>query len=139
MAKTKPKQAARKNIKKAQTARKTKSRSERPKAQTKGTKRAKPGATGEGEYYHIQIRPTDEFTTFRTQDVGEKGGIERVAGQRSDGSWETQEWLVNKDLAHVEQGRLIPDSQDAQDVLKDLGSTPEHIEGDRFQAKPGTS
>jgi hypothetical protein len=101
-----------------------------------GKKRAKPGATGEGEYYHIQIRPTEEFTTFRTHDVGEKGGIQRVAGQREDGAWETQKWLISKDLAHVEQGRLVPDSQAARDVLDDLGSAPEHLEGDRFRAKP---
>jgi hypothetical protein len=101
-----------------------------------GRKRAKPGATGEGEYYHVQIRPTEGFTTFRTHDVGEKGGIQRVAGQREDSSWETQKWLISKDLAHVERGRLVPDSQAARELLDDLGSAPEHLEGDRFQAKP---
>jgi hypothetical protein len=69
-----------------------------------GKQRAKPGATGEGEYYHIQIRPTERFATFRTHDVGEKGGIQRVAGQRKNGSWETQKWLISKDLAHAERG-----------------------------------
>jgi hypothetical protein len=101
-----------------------------------GKQREKPGATGEGEYYHIQIRPTEGFATFRTHDVGEKGGIQRVAGQREDGSWETQKWLISKDLAHVEQDRLVPDSRAARDVLDELGSAPEHIEGDRFRAKP---
>jgi hypothetical protein len=119
MATTKQKHAAKRTVRKAG-----------------GKRRAKPGATGEGEYYHIQIRPTERFATFRTHDVGEKGGIQRVAGQREDGTWETQKWLISKDLAHVEQGQLIPDTQDAREVLDDLGSEPEHIEGDRFRAKP---
>jgi hypothetical protein len=101
-----------------------------------GKKREKPGASGEGQYYHVEIQPAGPFTSFRTQDVGEKGGIQRVAGQRADGSWETQKWLISKELAHVEQGRLIPDHEDAQEVLDDLGSAPVHIEGDRFRAKP---
>jgi hypothetical protein len=102
-----------------------------------GKKREKPGASGEGQYYHIEIRPAGPFTSFRTQDVGEKGGIQRVAGQREDGSWDTQKWLISKDLAHVEQGRLIPDHEDAREVLDELGSAPVLIEGDRFRAKSG--
>lgn len=102
-----------------------------------GKKREKPGATGEGQYYHIEIRPTGQFTTFRTHDVGEKGGIQRVAGQREDGTWDTQKWLISKELAHVEQGRLIPDHEDAREVLDDLGPGPMQIEGDRFRARPG--
>lgn len=104
----------------------------------RGKKREKPGATGEGKYYHIEIRPREQFTLFRTQDVGEKGGIQRVAGQRDDGSWETQTWLIGKELAHVEQGRLVPDAEAAREVLDDLEAAPEPIEGDRFRATPKT-
>jgi len=101
-----------------------------------GSRRAKPGSTGGGNFYHIEIRPKTDFRTFRTQDVGRKGGIERVAGRRSDGSWETQKWLVAKALAHVERGRLVPDNEHARKVLEELGSKPIHIEGDRFKAAP---
>ena len=104
-----------------------------------GKKRKKPGATGQGDYYHIEIRPSKEFTTFRTHDVGEKGGLQRVAGQRADGSWETQKWLVSKDLAHTAEGRLVADADDAQELLDELGSVPEQVEGDRFQAQPETA
>ncbi len=98
--------------------------------------REKPGATGEGEFYHIEVRPKQEFTSFRTHDVGEKGGIERVAGQREDGSWDDQKWLISKEMAHVENGKLIPDTTDAGEVLNALGSQPVQVEGDRFKAEP---
>lgn len=73
---------------------------------------------------------------FRTQDVGRPGGIERVAGKRSSGSWDTQKWLISKRLAHVEGDRLVPDNSDAREILDDLGSAPVRIRGDRFRASP---
>jgi len=99
-------------------------------------RRAKPGSTGEGDFYHIEVRPKTDFRTFRNQDVGRKGGIERVAGKRSTGSWDTQKWLIGKELAHVEDGRLVPDSEHARKVLAELGSKPVHVGGDRFKAAP---
>ncbi len=99
--------------------------------------RAKPGSSGEGDFFHVEVRPASAFETFRTQDVGTKGGIERVAGQRKSGSWATQKWLISKHHAHVENGWLIADSEDARQVLEGLGSAPRHVEADRFAAKPG--
>jgi hypothetical protein len=136
MATTKQKQAARKNIKKAQEVWRGASSRERSRAQPEGRARAKPGTTGKGEYYHIEVRSRKEFTTFRTQDVGERGGIQRVAGKRGSGSWDTQKWLISKDEAHLEGERLVPDTKEARDVLKTLGSKPAHISGDRFKAAP---
>lgn len=104
-------------------------------SEARGHGRAKPGTTGEGEFYHIEVRPRSEFVSFRTQDVGEKGGIERVAGRRTSGSWDTQKWLISKERAHVEDGRLVPDSPDAKDLIEKLGATPVHVRGDRFKAK----
>jgi hypothetical protein len=52
--------------------------------------RKKPGSAGKGDYYHIEVRPKSEFVSFRTQDVGRKGHIQRVAGKRSSGSWSTR-------------------------------------------------
>jgi hypothetical protein len=99
------------------------------------TGRAKPGTTGKGEFFHIEVRPKSQFKTFRNQDVGKKGGLERVAGKRASGSWDTQKWLISKEHAHVERGRLVPDTADARKVLASLGSAPRHISGDRFKAK----
>lgn len=99
-------------------------------------RRAKPGATDEGKFYHIELRPRSDFRTFRTQDVGGKGGIERVAGKRSDGTWDTQKWLVAKSLAHVSGKRLVPDHEHARALIEQFRSRPVQISGDRFKASP---
>ena len=106
------------------------------KTKTKGRKRAKPGARGGGDFFHIQVRPRSEFVTFRNQDVGRRGGIERVAGRRANGSWDTQKWLIGKNEAHRAGKRLAADSAGARKVLGTLGSAPRHLGGDRFIAKP---
>jgi hypothetical protein len=121
MATDKQRQAAKKNIKKAQP---------------EGRARKKPGTTGEGNYYHVEVRPKDEFTAFRTQDVGDGGHLQRVAGKRSSGSWATVKWLIGKEDAHVEGGKLVPDTRDAKDLIKKLGSEPIRKRGDLFEAKP---
>lgn len=104
-------------------------------AQPQGRSRAKPGSRGGGEFFHIEVRPRRQFKTFRTQDVGRKGGIERVAGKRGSGSWNTQKWLISKEHAHREGRRLVADTADARKVLKTLGAPPTHLNGDRFKAK----
>ena len=100
------------------------------------TRRAKPGARGHGGFFHIQVRPRTEFVFFRNQDVGRRGGIERVAGRRANGSWDTQKWLIGKSEAHRAGKKLAPDTAAARKVLKQLGSVPRHLGGDRFIAKP---
>ncbi len=104
--------------------------------QLEGRRRAKPGTKGEGQYFRIIIRPKEEFAAFRIHDVGKTGHIQRLAGKRSSGSWDTQAWLISKEDAHNKDGKLVPDSEDAKRVLERLGSEPEHLEGDRFKAKP---
>jgi len=98
-------------------------------------RRAKPGATGRGAFFHIEVRPKRAFESFRTQDVGRQGGIERVAGKRASGSWSTQKWLIGKRHAHLARGRLVADTAAARKVLALLGSAPTHLSGDRFRAK----
>ena len=108
---------------------------EPPSLQPKRRKRAKPGTKGEGDYFRINVRSKDEFTTFRYQDVGEKGHILRLAGRRSSGSWDTQVWLISKDDAHLEGDTLVADSDDARRLIETLGSKPELVKGDVFEAK----
>jgi len=86
MATQKQRAAARRNIRKAQAVWKSMSSGEHSRAQPEGRKRQKPGRAGGGEYFHIGVRSKDEFVTFRTQDVGEPGHIQRVAGKRRSGS-----------------------------------------------------
>lgn len=135
MATARQRQAAKKNIKKAQARWKSMSSSEHSRAQPEGRERKRPASTGEGNFYHIEVRPKTEFKTFRTQDVGDTGHLERVAGKRESGSWATVKWLVSKEDAHVEDGKLVPDTKDAKDLIKKLGSQPVHMSGDRFKAK----
>jgi hypothetical protein len=135
MATTKQRTAARRNVDKARRTWQGMSSRTRARRQPEGRARAKPGVRGSGAFFHVEVRPKREFATFRTQDVGKAGGIERVAGKRSSGSWDTQKWLIGKDHAHREGRRLVPDSLDAHKVLKALGAPPVHISGDRFKAK----
>jgi hypothetical protein len=135
MASEKQREAARRNIKKAQAAWKAMSNTEHARAQPQGRGRKKPGTTGGGEFFRIEVRPKSEFVTFRTQDVGEPGGIERLAGKRPSGSWDTQAWLVSKQDAHLEGNKLVPDTQDARDLFGKLGSEPVHVKADIFKAK----
>lgn len=97
---------------------------------------AKPGATGGGRFFHIELRPSRDFVGFRVQDVGGPGGVERVAGQRPNGSWDTAKWLVEKTHAHLDGDHLVADSLEAEKLLASLGSAPVHVAGDRFKARP---
>ncbi len=103
---------------------------------TSRTKRAEPGSRGQGNYYHVEVRPDQDFVTYRTQDVGDPGHLQRVAGKRESGSWATVKWLIDKNDAHVEGDSLVGDTQEAKDLLKKLGSNPMHKKGDVFEAKP---
>jgi hypothetical protein len=136
MATEKQREAARRNIRKAQAAWQSMSHEQHARAQPEGRGRQKPGTTGEGAYYRITVRPKEDFVTFRTHDIGEPGHIQRVGAKRGSGSWDTQAWLISKEDAHVEGGKLIPDTEEAKKVLADLGSKPRHVEGDIFEAKP---
>ena len=135
MATEKQVEAAKKNIKKAQDAWQRMSSGEHSKSQPEGRERAKPGEEGTGDFYRIVVRPKSEFETFRNQDVGEKKGIERLAGQRANGSWDTQAWLISKRFAHVENGKLVGDNADAREVIAEA-SPVTYKEGDIFEGKP---
>jgi hypothetical protein len=132
----KQRSAARINIHKAQAAWAAMSSRQHAAAQPEGRMRKKPGTGGEGNYYHVEVRRSEDFVTFRTQDVGEPGHIQRVAGKRDSGSWDTVKWLISKDDAHVERAHLVADSSEAKKVLLQLGARPVHLKGDIFEAKP---
>jgi len=131
----KQRQAARENVKKAQAKWQSMSKRQHSLAQPEGRKRAQPGSTGEGEYFRIEVRPSGDFTSFRNQDVGEPGGLQRISGRRASGSWATQAWLISKKEAHIEGDELVPDSDHVKNLLGTLGSKPEHKKGDIFTAK----
>ncbi|HYK08762.1 MAG TPA: hypothetical protein VEW42_04670 [Candidatus Eisenbacteria bacterium] len=136
MASKKQSDAAKKNIKKAQQAWKKMTSRQHSLAQPQGKSRKRPGEVGEGMYFRVVVRPKSEFVTFRNHDVGRKGGaLQRLAGKRQSGSWDTQAWLINKKSAHIQGDILVADSHDVQDLLDTLGSKPVHVKGDIFKAK----
>lgn len=136
MATRKQTKAAKKNIKKAQKAWKGMTKRERSIAQPQGRARKKPGTTGAGKFYRIMVRPKGEFKSFRVQDVGGTGGLERLAGRRTSGSWDTVSWLVEKKDAHVKNGHLIITDPKAKSVLKNISGHIYHVKGDIFRAHP---
>lgn len=104
-------------------------------------RRKAPGSTGKGKFYRIELRPKGEFKSFRVQDVGKKGGLERLAGHRPSrkgkaGSWDTVTWLIGKDKAHVERGHLKIDGAKDKSVLKQIKGPIVHVRGDIFHAHP---
>ncbi len=137
MASKKQRNSAKKNVKKAQEAWKAMSRRQRALAQPQGRARTKPGMGGAGKFYRIEIRPKGQFTSFRTQDVGRKGGLERIAGRRSSGSWATATWLVSKTHAHIASGKLVVDNKKERESLaKAVRGPVTHVKGDVFRAHP---
>ncbi|MBI2546789.1 hypothetical protein HYV81_06445, partial [Candidatus Woesearchaeota archaeon] len=117
MATQKQRKAAKRNIRKVLSKWESMSPRSRSKAQPKGRRRAKPRTRGTGNFYRIVVRPEEEFVTFRNHDIGESGHIQRLAGKRSSGTWDTQAWLISKDDAHVEDDMLVPDTKDARDLI----------------------
>jgi hypothetical protein len=92
MATATQKQAGKSNIRKAQRS------PSRPGFGRRG--RAKPGTRGGGQFFRIEVAPARRFVAFRYHDVGKKRGVERIAGQRQDGTWET----AGKGLAAIKRG-----------------------------------
>jgi hypothetical protein len=138
MATRKQKSAAKKNVRKAQKAWKGMTKRQRSLAQPEGRSRRKPGTTGKGKFFRIEIRPKAQFTSFRVQDVGKKGGLERLAGRRSSGSWSTVSWLLSKEKAHVGPNHtlVIDDKKDKASLAKAISGKVKWVKGDVFSAHP---
>jgi hypothetical protein len=68
-------------------------------------------------YFAIIIIPKNQFCSFCMQHVGRSGGLQRIAGKLNDGSWRTHAWLISKNDAHIEGGKIVPDSKEAKNLL----------------------
>jgi hypothetical protein len=136
MASKKQKRAASRNIRKAQAKWRSMSRRQHARAQPQGRGRKKPGTGGKGKYYRVVVRPKSQFSSFRVHDVGRKGHVQRLAGRRRNGSWDTQAWLIAKTDARVSGGALVGKTASAKSVISKLGAKPKKVKGDVFRAKP---
>lgn len=90
---------------------------------------------GKGKFYRVIIRDKSDFVMFRNHDVGGQGHIERLAGKRASGRWSTVSWLIDKNEAHISNGILVGDTEDAKNVLKKLRRKPKHVKGDIFDSR----
>ena len=133
MASTKQKRAAKKNIKKASAKWRSMSSRQRALAQPQGRARKKPGTGGKGKYYRVVVRPKGQFSSFRLHDVGRKGHIQRLAGKRRGGGWDTQAWLIAKTDATMRNGRLVGKTKAAKQVLARLSKKPRKTKGNLFK------
>ncbi|HEY0979678.1 MAG TPA: hypothetical protein VGE23_02470 [Candidatus Paceibacterota bacterium] len=109
-----------------------------PKKKAAAQKRRAPGTGPDALFYRIEVRPGRDFKMFRTQDVGQKGGLERVAGKRASGSWDTQAWLISKKSAHVTSaGRLVIDDPEEREAIESaVGGPIVRLKSGIFRAKP---
>jgi len=57
------------------TSRKTSSTTTSGKESHSTSSRRSPGSGGQGEYFHVEVRPGEEFVTYRTQDVGDRKSV----------------------------------------------------------------
>lgn len=109
-----------------------------PKKKVSAHKRRAPGTGPDALFYRIELRPSRDFAAFRTQDVGKKGGLERVAGKRPSGSWDTQAWLISKKSAHVTRaGQLVIDDPEEREAIENaVGGPIMQLKSGIFRAKP---
>ncbi|MDP2625219.1 MAG: hypothetical protein Q8P27_03465 [Candidatus Peregrinibacteria bacterium] len=98
--------------------------------------RKEPGSTGEGRYFHVEVKPSKDFTSFTTHDVGRKGHSQRVTGKLKNGEWATQKWLIHKDDAYVSDvGELESEDPKIKKILDSLKGDVMHVEGDIFNIR----
>jgi hypothetical protein len=91
---------------------------------------------GDGyEYYRIILRPNDDFETFRYQDIGRPGHIQRLSGKHLGGYWDDQAWLISKGDAHLAGDTLVADTTEARHVLEAF-SPLVHVGGNIFKGRP---
>ncbi len=91
-----------------------------------------PGATNEGGFYRINIHPQQDFRNFRNADRGKGGHITALRGQRQDGTWDTQAYLVGMDDVHTEGTRLVADTTAGREIL-DLVGPVRHVRGNIYR------
>jgi len=98
--------------------------------------RKKPGSTGEGDYFHVELIPSKELILFKARDVGRKGHSQMVVGQREDGSWATQKWLISKEDAFIsDRGELMSENPKVSKILDSFKGDISHNTGDIFMVR----
>lgn len=58
-------------------------------------------------YIRIRVRSPKSFVKFRAHDIGRPGHSKRIAGQRRDGTWMTQAFLIDRRDVTYQRGKLV--------------------------------
>jgi hypothetical protein len=100
-------------------------------------KRKEPGTTGKGRYFHVEVRPSADFSCFYTEDVGRTGHSLLVLGKRKDDDkWCTHKWLISKGDAYIsEHGKLESEDLRVKQILDYVDGDLTHKEGDVFYVR----
>ena len=101
------------------------------------TKKA-PFPLGNGQYYHVEVRPKTEFSAFYTEDVGRRKHSMLVLGkQKKDDKWATHKWLISKGDAYIsDRGELKSEDHRIQQILDYVDGNLVHKERDTFYIRP---
>jgi hypothetical protein len=87
----------------------------------------------EGSYYRIIVRPREDFKSFKSETPTINNTIQQINGKNAEGQWSTQSWLIHKDGAHIDSGKLVPDNKAVRRLLQVLDGHVVHIKDDVFQ------
>jgi hypothetical protein len=71
------------------------------------------------DYYRIKVMPKNRFSLFRIEHLTDNDSIQ-ITGQLDDGSWGTQQWLINKGDVRLENGKLVADDERIQDAINHM-------------------
>jgi hypothetical protein len=71
------------------------------------------------DYYRIKVRPKNQFSIFRIEHLSENDSIQ-ITGKLADGTWGTQQWLINKGDVRLENGKLVADDERIQDAINHM-------------------
>jgi len=86
-------------------------------------------------YYHIMVNPKEDFTLFISKNVDRNGFIKEISGRKLNGNLAIHKWLISKNIAHIDNNRLVPDLTEAKKFLQTLRGNIRRINGDIFQVK----
>lgn len=84
-------------------------------------------------YLRIITRPRLHFANSCVQDAGDPGSIQRLTDGRQLSANKSQTWLLSKDMAHVERGKIVPDTLEAAELLATFSREPVHRTDDLFE------
>jgi hypothetical protein len=84
-------------------------------------------------YFRIIIRPRKQFVAFRTLGAEAPSSVQRLTNHQPMSIRPNQTWLLSKEIAHVEKGRIIPDTSEAVELLAAFGHQPVHQRDDLFK------